>query len=305
MINIKIAKPYRTVSSEALCVITGLIPINIKIEEATKLHEMIKAEGTMYEGAMDIRNWVQPSKHITIIEVQEENTHFLQVYTDGSKNEEGVDSGIAVFAGTNLITTQMYRLNGRCTKNRAEQLAILKALECIHNQKDAGKTIIVYTENRITLQLLTNHKTHTYLIDKIRIKVMEIERNEWKIEFSWIKAHTGKKGNELADLLAKEASNNNNIKECYNRILKSTKSFYPNIEQRMMLKVTTTTNFTTILTGHGNKGSYLQKFNIMENPVCPCNKGDQTVDHIIYSCALHEKERNRLKAAIHRPENGQ
>jgi len=36
--------------------------------------------------------------------------------------------------------------------------------------------------------------------------------------------------------------------------------------------------------------------------VCPCNKGDQTVHHIIYSCGLHEKERNRLKAAIHRPE---
>jgi cbb3-type cytochrome oxidase subunit 1 len=31
LINIKIAKAYRTVSNEALCVITGLIPINIKI----------------------------------------------------------------------------------------------------------------------------------------------------------------------------------------------------------------------------------------------------------------------------------
>jgi len=157
---------------------------------------------------------------------------------------------------------------------------------------------------------------------------MEMERNEWKIEFSWIKAHAGKEGNELADLLTKEASNNSNIKECYNRIPKSTisrelkelcikqwqnewntttkgattKSFYPNIEQRMMLKVRPTPNFTTILTGHGNINSYLYKFNIIENPVCPCNKGDQTVDHIIYSCGLHEKERNRLKAAIHRPE---
>ena len=96
----------------------------------------------------------------------------------------------------------MYRLNRRCTNNQAKQLAILKALECIQNLKDAGKTIIVYTDSRITLQLLTNHKRHTYLIDKIRIKVMEMERNEWKIEFSWIKAHAGKEGNELADLLA-------------------------------------------------------------------------------------------------------
>jgi hypothetical protein len=36
-----------------------------------------------------------------------------------------------------------------------------------------------------------------------------------------------------------------------------------------------------------------------ENPGCPCNKGDQTVDHIIYSCGLHKQERKRLKAALH------
>jgi len=30
LINIKIAKVYRTVSNEALCVITGLVPIHIK-----------------------------------------------------------------------------------------------------------------------------------------------------------------------------------------------------------------------------------------------------------------------------------
>ena len=122
LINIKIAKAYRTVSNEALCVITGLMPINLKIEEATKLHEMTKAEGTMYDRAMDIRNWVHPSKHITIIEGQEKNTHSLQVYTDGSKNEESVGSGIAVVAGTNLITTQMYRLNGCCQTIRPNSL---------------------------------------------------------------------------------------------------------------------------------------------------------------------------------------
>ena len=34
LINIKMAKPYRTVSSEALCVITWMTSIHIKIEEA-------------------------------------------------------------------------------------------------------------------------------------------------------------------------------------------------------------------------------------------------------------------------------
>jgi hypothetical protein len=35
LINIRITKAYRTVSNDALCIITGLMPINIKIE-ATK-----------------------------------------------------------------------------------------------------------------------------------------------------------------------------------------------------------------------------------------------------------------------------
>ena len=221
MINIRIAKAYRTVSNEALCIITGLIPINIKIEEAAKLYDLTKAEGTRYDRAMESRHWIHPSKHISIIEGQERTTHSLQVYTDGSKNEGGVGSGIAVFAGSNLITTQMYRLNGRCSNNQAEQLAILKALECIQNRQDVGKTIIVYTDSRITLQLLTNRKRHTYLIDKIRIKVVEMERNEWQIDFSWIKGHAGKEGNELTDRLAKEASISSNIEVCYNKIPKS------------------------------------------------------------------------------------
>jgi ribonuclease HI len=128
-------------------------------------------------------------------------------------------AGIAVFDETNLIATQMYRLNGRCTNNQAEQLAMLKALECIQSRQEAGKTAIIYTDSRITLQLLTNLKRHTYLMDKIRIKAMEMERNELKVEFSWIKTHAGKKGNELADRLAKEASISCNIEKCYNKTL--------------------------------------------------------------------------------------
>ena len=50
---------------------------------------------------------------------------------------------------------------------------------------------------------------------------MEMEINEWKIEFSGIKAHAGKEGNELVDPLARKASISSNI-ESYKRIHKST-----------------------------------------------------------------------------------
>jgi ribonuclease HI len=143
------------------------------------------------------------------------------VYTDGSKSETGVGAGIAVFENTNLIATQRFRLNGRCTNNQAEQLAILQALEYIQSRQDAGKTSTIFTDSKITLQLLTNHKRHTNLIDKIKNKVMELERNEMQVEFRWIKAHAGKEGNEHADRLAKEASTDLNNEECYRKITKS------------------------------------------------------------------------------------
>jgi len=42
LINIRIAKSYRTVSNEALCMITGLTPIDIKIEETARLSQITK-----------------------------------------------------------------------------------------------------------------------------------------------------------------------------------------------------------------------------------------------------------------------
>jgi ribonuclease HI len=83
------------------------------------------------------------------------------------------------------------------------------------------REVLLSTDSRITLDLLQNRKKHTYLIEKIRTKVTEMERNNWQVKFNWIKAHAGHHGNEMADQLAKEAANSKRINECYNRIPKS------------------------------------------------------------------------------------
>jgi ribonuclease HI len=49
-----------------------------------------------------------------------------------------------------------------------------------------------------------------------------LRSNKWTIEFSWIKAHTGKLDNELADRLVKEAANNKDIAVVFDRIPKTT-----------------------------------------------------------------------------------
>ena len=74
---------------------------------------------------------IPATTHFKIIEGCEDSSHPIQAYKDGSKNDLGVGAGIAIFLDNNLKATLKYRLNGRCTNNQAEQMAILKALEYI------------------------------------------------------------------------------------------------------------------------------------------------------------------------------
>jgi hypothetical protein len=45
-----------------------------------------------------------------------------------------------------------------------------------------------------------------------------LERANWTIEFSWVKAHVGIYGNELADKLAKAAARNRDTTIAFDRI---------------------------------------------------------------------------------------
>ena len=52
----------------------------------------------------------------------------IEIYMDGSKNEKGVGSGVAIFINGSLTLQLQYKLAEKCSNNQAEQLAIMKAL---------------------------------------------------------------------------------------------------------------------------------------------------------------------------------
>ena len=45
-----------------------------------------------------------------------------------------------------------------------------------------------------------------------------LERDNWTIELSWVKAHVGIAGNDLADQLAKAAASDSEAQITFNRI---------------------------------------------------------------------------------------
>jgi ribonuclease HI len=180
-------------------------------------------------------------------------------------------------------------------------MAIVKALQAIETIKINNKTprtIMTHTDSRITLESLKNMKNRKHLIEEIRKKTIALEKENWNVEYTWIKAHAEHHGKELADKLAKEVARNSEI--CYDKIPKSeveyqerqkriekwqqqrdnttkglvTKEFFPNIKDRLKMKINLSPNFTAMVTAHGKTRSYLHRFKILESPECPCANGN-------------------------------
>jgi hypothetical protein len=131
-INIKIAKAYRTMSNDALCILTGLTPIAIKIKETSQFYQLTKGnrrEEVLVDRDIGVKHWHHPADTINFLRERNEAAGLIQIFTDGSKSKQGVGAGIAIFRSGNHFKSLLYRLNKRCTNNQAEQLAILRALE--------------------------------------------------------------------------------------------------------------------------------------------------------------------------------
>ena len=168
---------------------------------------------------------------------------------------------------------------------------------------------------------IKNIHNQSFLIEEIRLLLSKLDRTNWNIVFSCVKAHVGIMGNELADQLAKAAVRDKENTITYNRIPKSTlykeledeiiikwqkeweespkaaltKQFFPSISDRIKAKIQATPNFTALVSGHGKTRSYLHRFKLPESPTRPCGKEEQTTDHLIYRCILLQQPRETLK----------
>ena len=335
LINIRMAKAFRTTSSEALCMVTGMTPIIIKLEEETAHYKIKQNSGNCdieWDRDVELQHWPHPAEVGTIQEVAGNEDTSIQIYTDGSKQEQGVGSGAVIFKGSEMIAKLQSKLDNKCSNNQAEQLAILKALEKLegmNKQSINPLSTTIFTDSRITLDSLQNYNNHGYLVEEIRKKVANLERNGWQTRFSWVKAHSGVKGNEIADKVAKEAAKSTTTQYEYNRIPKSylhhvaaeeanqkwqrewttckkaaaTKQYFPSVQDRLGTKITLNTKLTAVLTGHGKTRAYLHRFKLRDDARCICGHNNQTMDHLLFHCDKTSTQREALVQQTRQQQN--
>jgi len=61
------------------------------------------------------------------------------------------------------------------------------------------------------------------------------------------------------------------------------------------MKINITPNFATMVAGHGKTRAFFHHFKIMKQATCPCNNGDQTIDHLLYQCTLLHSQRELIR----------
>jgi ribonuclease HI len=86
--------------------------------------------------------------------------------------------------------------------------------------KENKRYAAIHTDSKITLDATSKPRNHQNLIEQIRDGIRDVEKDNWTIHFTWVKAHNNNLGNGLADQLAKKAANSGE-ETAYNKIPKS------------------------------------------------------------------------------------
>ncbi|XP_067118877.1 ribonuclease H1-like [Centruroides vittatus] len=244
---IRICKAYRTSPTDALLVMAKLKPIHlvakdiiwernlIKENNQNKSEEQIRAEIKQGQLPNDeqlikmiIENDTEDIDKTTIVANPADKETFktnlthdeasnkgktIKIYTDGSKTDTGVGSGIVIKGNDgNTMYQASLKMAEYCTITQAETFAIYKAIEHISNNRSQYKgELSFYSDSQTALSILKTKNRKTKLTNELIENSENLQRKQ-NITYNWIPGHQGHEGNEKADQLAKMAAKTNNKK---------------------------------------------------------------------------------------------
>ncbi|XP_037962433.2 uncharacterized protein LOC119690772 [Plutella xylostella] len=215
----KLTKAYRTVSLNSALLLAGILPLDLRIQEAAALYEARRGkEPELRHGEGEVElvtayaETPHPAEHmelefINLVDQQQVEAHNCQavkIYTDGSKIDGKVGAALSLWNNEAQFKAIKLKLSPYCTVYQAELLAICKATRVILDRQETSFGI--FSDSRSALETIVNHNTRHPLATEARSNLSRCKSQNKTVNLFWIKAHAGLEGNEAADKLAKEAA---------------------------------------------------------------------------------------------------
>lgn len=247
----------------------------------------------------------------------------LQIYTDGSKSDSAVGCGIFI---SDFKLTHKYRLPPNVSIYTAELFAILKAI--IWCDDIRPNNIAIFSDSLSALQSLSDMKSLSRpdILNEVLYLLYTLHRQGIQITFVWIPSHVGIMGNEIADKVAKQALQNEEIieiglgqsevtsifwKNTYDNRQREwsanteTKSqnyrnLHPKITNQIQIQLPNRRNDTNLFrlrSGYCILRDHTGKI-FKEDINCIHCGVPETVDHYLLHCTAYNKPRNTLKKKI-------
>ena len=187
---------YRTTSTDALCVLTGIPPIKISIKNNTLLHLVTKENETILidNEELDESSFMTKLKtynfpdynKLTNLNIIEENTKFkhcaITIFTDGSRMEDGTSAAFVVYKENIEIFTHQIKLNEKNSIYQAELIAIQQALNWIRNYNH--NHFLIYTDSESSVKALQRLFPQNEITKQIYEKILEMP--DKTIHIKWL-----------------------------------------------------------------------------------------------------------------------
>ena len=327
---IRTTRAYRTVSHAALCAMTGVMPINIRIREVRGRSRAV-TQTTVEQRVPFSRSLHPASNHRITFSMHQPDSWPASIclFTDGSRSAAGVGCAFVVFRDQQETARQQFKLHPDCSVFQAEMYALVRALHWV-TQLDSNclHDVALITDSQSALMAMRgSHMTHPLVHEAKQLLVEHTELGS--IKFFHTQAHIGTQGNERADQLAKYAASVCTVNS-YSAIPVShvkqehrwramtdwqtwwhddstgrqTHAFIPHVRRPAPLGIVTfyTTQF---LTGHGSFGDYLTRFRVLTtaNSACYCGHPTSNPQHVLFDCPTHADHQFRMHVRAHTDES--